>query len=185
MESDSRTHGLSASAWGAIAALGAAAITGGVTLLTHLLPENGQGAQTVLSASRPAPSTSTPSPGPAVQPSSGVTSEVLRTFVGEWRGPARDANGSGTVTLTVLPTCTYGGACGWLESTIQGCRWDIDLVTIRDGPQLRVATVAIDSGDAAVCGLHPPADDFLLGRDQLIYSTGYSGGVSGLLTRVR
>jgi hypothetical protein len=183
-------RGLSASAWAALAAIGAAVVTGGVTLLTHFLPaaEPGSaslGAATSVGSSVPSTTVAglvgTATPTSSAPP---VTSEALRQFVGTWSGPASDGSVSGTLTLTVLPSCTIGGPCGTMVSTLYGCQWDIDLVTIRDGPQLRVATVRLASGDPGACALHPPGDDFQVGRGQLVYSTGYDSSTQGLLTKM-
>ena len=187
-EDDAR-RGLSASAWAAIATLGAAAITGGVTLLTHVLDTGNAAAPLAVSTQPEGSSQSGQRSLASARPTATATataprSAVIDAMVGTWRGPVTDGAIDGTITLRILPSCAVDQPCGTLETTLIGCVWDIELKAVRDGPQPRFATVRVVGGDPASCGLHPAGDDFLIAKDQLIYTTGYSGSVRGTLERV-
>ncbi|GAA3721764.1 hypothetical protein GCM10022399_42670 [Terrabacter ginsenosidimutans] len=107
--------GLSASGWAAVTALGAAAITAAVTLITHFVPP--MGAQPVVdespgsasSASVPAtPAPATPTPTPTAVPSAAPRSGLLNRLTGTWSGPARSGSLRYTMTLVVTGSCAEG-----------------------------------------------------------------------------
>lgn len=188
---------LSAGAWAAIATLGAAVITGGVTLATHLLPEsaadraaivtsesaagNAVGASTTGTATAPtatAPSATSPA---ATAP----RSVLLDELTGRWTGEVTAGGQTFTMTLDITSTCAEGGPCGTMTTNLLPCVGDITLVRVRDGRQFDFATVRFSADSSRSCTLRPEGGDyFTLGKDVLAYVTGYDGSVGGTLERV-
>jgi hypothetical protein len=178
---------LSASAWAALTALGAAAITGGVTLVTHFIP--GEDAAP--------PSAVAPDPGALPSPRGSTSSKsatsavdaprsaLLDQLTGRWSGEVRAGLQDFTMTLDITSTCAEGGPCGTMTTNLLPCVGDITLVRVRDGPEFDFATVRFRPGSSASCALRPQGGDyFTLGADVLAYVTGYDGSVRGTLERV-
>ena len=197
----SRHRGLSASAWAAVAALGAAAITGAVTLMTHFLPPpETPDPQSVAAASTsdadgglPTSETSESVPTasslvtPTVSPSAGEAprSALLEELTGTWSGPARSGAQKFTMTLVVTGDCVEGGPCGTLTTDLLPCVGNITLVKIDDGPAFDFATGSFSDDSSSSCHLRIGGGDyFTLGDDVLSYATGYDGGLRGTLHRV-
>jgi len=177
--------GLSASGWAAVTALGAAAITAAVTLLTHFLPPAGgqQGAQEQVVATSPRAAARTPAPTPAPAPA--PQSALLDRLTGTWSGPARSGSVRYTMTLVVTGSCAEGRPCGTMTTDALPCVGAITLVAIEDGPSFDFATGSFTPDSSASCALRPGGGDyFVLGDDVLSYRTGYDGGTSGTLRRV-
>jgi hypothetical protein len=185
--------GLSASGWAAVAALGAAAITGAVTLMTHFLPppeahdqqseaarsSTGGGAEATAAESS-SRETSTPTSGVAPR------SALLKKVAGTWSGPAQSGSQRFTMTLLITSTCVEGGPCGTLTTDLLPCVGNITLVKIDDGPALDFATGSFSSDSSSSCELRINGGDyFRVGDDVLSYATGYDGGLRGTLYRVR
>jgi hypothetical protein len=185
--------GLSASGWAAVAALGAAAITGAVTLMTHFLPppeahdqqsgaarsSTGGGAEATAAESS-SRETSTPTSGVAPR------SALLKKVAGTWLGPAQSGSQRFTMTLLITSTCVEGGPCGTLTTDLLPCVGNITLVKIDDGPALDFATGSFSSDSSSSCELRINGGDyFRVGDDVLSYATGYDGGLRGTLYRVR
>lgn len=188
---------LSAGAWAAIATLGAAVITGGVTLATHLLPEsaadraaivtsesaagNAVGASTTGTATAPtatAPSATSPA---ATAP----RSVLLDELTGRWTGEVTAGGQTFTMTLDITSTCAEGGPCGTMTTNLLPCVGDVTLVRVRDGRQFDFPTVRFSADSSRSCTLRPEGGDyFTLGKDVLAYVTGYDGSVGGTLERV-
>jgi hypothetical protein len=185
--------GLSASGWAAVAALGAAAITGAVTLATHFLPPqqavDQPSALTGSSTSRDSESTAaessstvdTPTPSSSAAP----RSALLEKVTGTWTGPAKSGSQRFTMTLVITSTCVEGGPCGTLTTDLLPCVGNITLVKIEDGPALNFSTGSFSSDSSSSCQLRLDGGDyFRVGDDVLSYATGYDGGLSGTLHRV-
>ena len=186
--------GFSASGWAAVAALGAAAITGAVTLMTHFLPppeahdqqsgaagsSTGGGSKATAAESSPRVDTPTPSSGAAPR------SALLQKVAGTWAGPAQSGSQRFTMTLLITSTCVEGGPCGTLTTDLLPCVGNITLVKIDDGPALDFATGSFSSDSSSSCELRIDGGDyFRVGDDVLSYATGYDGGLRGTLYRVR
>ena len=195
--SDDAHRGLSASAWAAVAALGAAAITGAVTLMTHFLPPpETPDPQSVSAAStsdarsddEPSssqPSASTPTAVPTATAGTAPRSALLDELTGTWSGPARSGAQKFTMTLVVTGDCVEGGPCGTLTTDLLPCVGNITLVKIDDGPAFDFATGSFSSDSSSSCTLRLEGGDyFTLGDDVLSYATGYDGGLRGTLHRV-
>jgi hypothetical protein len=186
--------GLSASAWTAVAALGAAAITGAVTLMTHFLPppedndqqsaaagsSTGAGSEATAAESSSRVDSPTPSSGAAPR------SALLKKVAGTWSGPAQSGSQHFTMTLVITSTCVEGGPCGTLTTDLLPCVANITLVKIDDGPALDFATGSFSRDSSSSCELRIDGGDyFRIGDDVLSYATGYDGGRRGTLYRVR
>lgn len=191
-----RHGGLSAQAWAALTALGAAAITGAVTLVTHFLPGDDAGPPAAVAPDAgglqsPRASTSStpvaPSPlGSATQPVAAPRSTLLDQLTGRWSGEVSAGLQRFTMTLDITSTCAEGGPCGTMTTNLHGCVGDIVLVRVRDGPEFDFATVRFRPGSSASCSLRPNGGDyFTLGADVLTYATGYDGSRNGTLDRVQ
>ena len=183
--------GLSASGWAAVTALGAAASTAAVTLVTHFVPPMGAEQQVVAESSGAAPSANallTPAPAtpiPTAALSAAPRSELLRRLTGTWSGPARSGSQRYTMTLVVTSSCAEGKTCGTLTTDLLPCVGTITLVAIGDGPMFDFATDSFSRDSSASCALRTGGGDyFVLGADVLAYQTGYDGGTSGTLRRV-
>lgn len=189
--------GLSASGWAAVTALGAAAITAAVTLVTHFVPPLGsqQSAQEQVAGGSSGGSSRVPgvtaspagipTPVPAPAPAPAPRSALLERLTGTWSGPARSGSVRYTMTLVVTGSCAEGRPCGTLTTDALPCVGTITLVAIADGPAFDFATDSFSADSSASCVLRPGGGDyFVLGRDVLSYSTGYDGGTSGSLRRV-
>ena len=190
----STSGGLSASGWAAVAALGAAAITGAVTLMTHFLPPSeahdqqsaaagsstGEGAETSTAESPSRVDTASPSSGPAPR------SALLEKVTGTWSGPAQSGSQRFTMTLIITNSCVEGGPCGTLTTDLLPCVGNITLVKIDDGPALDFATGSFSRDSSSACELRIDGGDyFRVGDDVLSYATGYDGGLRGTLYRIR
>ena len=186
--------GLSASGWAAVAAIGAAAITGAVTLMTHFLPppeaqdqqsgaagsSTGGGSEATAAESSSRVDTPTPSSGAAPR------SALLKKVAGTWSGPAQSGSQRFTMTLLITSTCVEGGPCGTLTTDLLPCVGNITLVKIDDGPALDFATGSFSSDSSSSCELRIDGGDyFRVGDDVLSYAAGYDGGLRGTLYRVR
>ena len=186
--------GFSASGWAAVAAIGAAAITGAVTLTTHFLPppeahdqqpgavgsSTGGGSEATAAESSSSGDTPTPSPGAAPR------SALLKKVAGTWSGPAQSGSQRFTMTLVITSTCVEGGSCGTLTTDLLPCVGNITLVKIDDGPTLDFAIGSFTRDSSSSCELRIDGGDyFRVGDDVLSYATGYDGGLRGTLYRVR
>ncbi|GAA2487803.1 hypothetical protein [Terrabacter carboxydivorans] len=177
--------GLSASGWAAVTALGAAAITAAVTLVTHFVPSSVPPQQVVGEAVSPSPTAGAPVSAPV--PSSSVTSPrsgLLTRLAGTWSGPARSGSQRYTMTLVVTSSCAEGLPCGTLTTDLLPCVGPISLVRINDGPEFDFATGSFSADSSPSCALRTNGGDyFLMGTDVLTYRTGYDAGLSGTLRR--
>lgn len=185
---------LSAAAWTAVGTIGAAMVAGVVTLVTVYFPA-APGPVTAVPAATSADS-APPDIAPTPPPSTAGTqapstapgvprSALLDQFTGRWQGEVTADGNAFTMTLDIPSTCAEGMPCGTMTTDLHGCVGDLVLVRINDGPQFDLATVDFHDGSSSACQLRPGGGDyFTLGRDVLVYATGYDGGRSGRLRRV-
>ena len=188
-----RGRGLSAASWALVMALCALAITGGVSVLTRLLPPpaTSRDAATVVSttgegtASRPGVEADdallTPDPAP-VPPPRAAALEQLR---GTWTGVARLGDERTPMTLVVPDSCSEGADCGTLSTDAPACVGNLHLVHVSDGPVFEFAIRSYAPGSAPECVPHGDGELFVLGDDVLAYRTEFGEGRTGRLARVR
>lgn len=181
--------GLSASAWAALAALGAAVITGGVTLLTHFLPAGSTGAPAAEAPERISQGTVSAvasATGTGMPTGTAPRSALLDQLTGRWTGQVTAGLQTFTMTLDVTGSCAQGKPCGTMTTNLLPCVGDITLVRINDGPQFDFATVRYSADSSTSCPLRPRGGDyFTLGADVLAYRAGYDGSVGGTLHRAK
>lgn len=168
--------GLSKEAWVAIGTLGAALITGAVTLVIHLYPQTP--AHDSAAAASPAPSTtSAPIPAPK-------STDDADSIAGKWLGQATDAGGkSFLITLQIRKACGLNERCGSISVSHVPCYGEAFLEKIDNGDfEFRVANFYGDS-NRKLC--QPGAGEhFRLRSDgKLLYTTTYEPRAEGLLKR--
>jgi len=188
-----RREGVSTAAWAALGTVGAAVVAGIVTLVTVYLPAAPQaagpaavpssGGRPPQPATAPASATAEPTtepPAPQVPRSS-----LLVDLTGRWQGKVTAEGQTFTMILDIPDTCAEGMSCGTMTTDLHGCVGDLVLVRINDGPQFDLATVDFHEGSSASCELRPGGGDyFTMGREVLVYATGYDGSRSGTLRPV-
>jgi hypothetical protein len=162
---------ISKEAWVAVSGIGAAVITGLVTLLTYVLPPGQH---------PPVPASST-----AVTGSSSATGGApVDRIAGSWKGTAKDANGTVfEITLDVDSGCTLDQRCGSISVSHVPCYGQIFLAAV-DGDEVEFRVGNFDGrSDRAVC--QPGAGEhFRLQPDgRLAYRTTYDPHAVGTLER--
>jgi hypothetical protein len=169
--------GISKEAWAAIGVIGAALITGLVTLLTYLIPADRP----------PSPATSGTPPTASAGTStatSGSTSSTLSAMAGKWQGTAQDSAGAVfQITVEITTACMLEQPCGSIGVSHVPCYGQIYLVGIDgDEVEFRVANFTAKSRQD-VC--QPGAGEhFRLRPDgRLAYRTTYEPIATGTLTR--
>lgn len=173
-ESAESRKGFSREAWIAIGTIAAALITGGVTLLTHVLPQSvPPAAQSSTSSSSPK---STDSPAPVF-----VNADYI---AGKWAGTAQDSNsGVFQITLEVRKNCAFGERCGVISVSHVPCYGEVFLEGAEDYEfEFRVANF-YGRSDRKRC--QPGAGEiFTLRPDgKLFYSTTYEPKATGILEK--
>jgi hypothetical protein len=162
---------ISKEAWVAVSGIGAAVITGLVTLLTYVLPP-GQHS--------PAPTANT---AVTVTPSA-TDGAAVDGIAGSWKGTAKDANGTEfEITLVVDSGCTLDRPCGTIGVSHVPCYGQIFLAGV-DGDEVEFRVDNFDSrSDRTVC--QPGAGErFRLQPDgRLAYRTTYEPHAVGILER--
>jgi hypothetical protein len=165
-------RGLSKEAWVAVGGIGAAVITGIVTLLVHLIPP----AQHSPVSAPGAPLT--PSPAPS------VVASAIDAIAGKWEGMAQDSNGAAfQVTLEIKETCALGQLCGSIGVSHVPCYGQVFLENVdNDEVEFRVANFD-ERSDRTNC--RPGAGEhFRLRPDgRLAYRTTYEPIARGVLKR--
>jgi len=166
---------LSKEAWVAISTIGAALITGIVTLIIHLAP-----AKPVATAGpTPAP-TASASTSPQVP--AGVTADSI---AGKWLGTATDGSGvTFQVRLEIRKGCGINERCGSISVSHVPCYGEVFLERARDENfEFRTANFYGESDhDKCVAG---PGELFHLRPDgKLDYSTNYGNDAKGVLERL-
>lgn len=179
MEGNSTRRRLSKEAWVAISGIGAALITGAVTLLVHVIPA-AQNSSAPTPGARP---TATSASG-VVTPTLGATSVGAR-MAGKWKGRARDSNGvTFQISLEIKADCVSGRVCGSIGVSHVPCYGQIFLESVsNDDVEFRVDNFDKRS-NRAVC--QPGAGEhFRLQPDgQLAYHTSYEPMAQGTLQRI-
>lgn len=193
--SQPREGEVSGAAWAALGTVGAALVAAVVTLVTVYVPaaRPAGGSSVAADANETLPSqvasAHAPTPGgsTAVPPTAPRVprSALLDQLTGQWQGKVSAGGPSYTMTLDIPNTCAEGLPCGTMTTNLHGCVGDLVLVRIGDGPQLDLATVNFHEGSSSSCELRPNGGDyFTIGRDVLVYATGYDGSRRGTLRRV-
>jgi hypothetical protein len=173
--------GLSKEAWVTIGTLGAALITGLVTLTVHLYPK------TAPSNSSPvaSPLQAAPSP-PTVSSMAGATPVVITadSIAGKWLGQATDSTGrSFLISLQIRNSCAVNEQCGSISVNHVPCYGEVFLDKVDDGDfEFRVANFYGES-NRKLC--QPGGGEhFRLRPDgKLVYTTTYEPKAEGLLER--
>jgi hypothetical protein len=173
MEEKPARRGISKEAWAAIGVIGAAVITGVVTLLTHIMPSE-------TPAVAPTHNTSTTnSPAPS------AIAPVVDAIVGKWEGSAQASDGTKfQITLDVTEGCALGQLCGSIGVSHVPCYGQIFLEAIDDDEvEFRVDNFD-ERSDLAVC--QPGAGERFrsLPDGRLSYRTTYEPVAQGTLKRV-
>jgi len=178
VESNSTRRRFSKEAWVAISGIGAAVITGAVTLLVHVIPAP-QDSSTPTPGARP----TAPSASGIAAPSTDAAS-VAERMVGKWKGTARDSNGvTFQISLEVKQGCATGRLCGSIGVSHVPCYGQIFLENVSNGDvEFRVDNFDKRS-NRGVC--QPGAGEhFRLQPDgQLAYHTSYEPAAQGTLQR--
>ncbi len=188
-ESQQHEGKASGAAWAAFGTIGAALVAAAVTLVTVYLPAGrpmtgtpvpqGDPRSPSQLASAPFVPTTAPSTAPAVP-----RSALLDQLTGRWQGKVAAGGPTYTMILDIPGTCAEGMPCGTMSTDLHGCVGDLVLVRIADGPQFDLATVDFHEGSSSSCELRPNGGDyFTMGRDVLVYATGYDGSRRGTLRR--
>lgn len=188
-----RGPGLSAAGWALVMALCALAITGGVSVLTRLLPPAATapdlppGASSNIAATASKPSTTaddavlTPAPAPVPPP----RAAALEQLAGTWTGLARVGAQRMPITLVVTDSCSEGEPCGTLSTDAPACVGNLTLVKVTDGPVFEFGTRTYAPGSSPSCVPHEAGELFVMGENVLAYRTELGDGAFGRLTRVR
>jgi hypothetical protein len=191
-----RGTGLSAAGWALLMAVCALAITGGVTVLTRLLPPGGTAPAEPVAATSPGVLTasggsavvdpaSTPASTPAPAPVPAPRTAALEQLTGTWTGIAASGARSFPLTLVVTSSCTEGHACGTLTTDRSACVGNVVLMRVSDGPVFDFAVPSYAPGSSSACEPRAGGDLFVLVEDVLAYRTEHGDGASGRLGRVR
>jgi hypothetical protein len=188
-----RGRGLSAAGWALVMALCALAITGGVNVLTRLLPPPATGREVAAvvstsgagTISRPGVEADdallTPAPAPVPPP----RAAALEQLTGTWTGVARLGDQRTPMTLVVTDSCSEGADCGTLSTADPACVGTLQLLHVSDGPVFEFAIPSYAPGSAPECVPRGDGELFVLGDDVLAYRTELGEGRTGRLSRVR
>jgi hypothetical protein len=178
LEQNSVRRSLSKEAWVAVGGIGAAVITGIVTLIIHLTPA--AESSTVSTPAGPIPATSTST---ATSPVT-ASSSVIKSMVGNWQGDARDSTGTTfRITLKIQPGCRPGPVCGSIGVSHVPCYGQVFLESLtNDEVEFRVANFDKRSNRSRC---QPGAGElFRLRPDgKLAYRTTYAPIAQGVLDR--
>jgi hypothetical protein len=173
MEKEPARKGLSKEVWVAIGTIGAAVVTGIVTLLIHVIPSGEN------------PSVSDPKAPLTASANPSTVASAIDVIVGKWKGEARDSNGTSfQITLEIIAGCALGQLCGSIGVSHVPCYGQVFLESLdNDEVELRVANFN-DKSDRTVC--QPGAGErFRLQPDgTLAYRTTYEPSAHGTLKRV-
>ncbi|GAB3875324.1 hypothetical protein [Terrabacter terrigena] len=173
-------------------ALCALAITGGVSVLTRLLPPAATAPDTppaVSSNVATAASSSgtqaedavlTPAPAPVAAP----RPAALEQLTGTWTGVVRLGARRLPMTLVVTSSCTEGHDCGTLSTDSPACVGNLTLVRVQDGPVFEFGVRTYAPGSSPDCRPHEDGELFVLGDGVLAYRSTFGPGSAGRLTRV-
>lgn len=155
--------------WVAIGTIGAAVITGAVTLLVHIIP--GSGSPSV-AASVAASTKSTVSA--ATSQTRGAESSPVAQMIGSWKGTATNPDGTIIrITLDITQYCQLKELCGSIAVLDVPCYGDILLENVNNGDvEFKVQNFKAGSGPKCTPGA---GDHFRLKSDgSLAYYASYS-----------
>jgi hypothetical protein len=180
-----RPKGLSKEAWAAIGGIGAALITGSVTLAVYLIPpaksDSSSPRGAVIDTLPGQFGSSTATGAPAVSAGAG---SPIAALVGNWRGTAQAGNDPEyEITLTVTKACTVGRRCGSISVSSVPCYGQISLVA-ENGGDIEFSVDHFDQrSDQRACQ-SGAGEHFRLRADgKLDYHTDYSPVAHGTLSR--
>ena len=140
---------ISGEAWTAIGAIGAAVITGVITLLIHVIPSSGTPST---SAPGAVPSRSTTSA--AASPTTGANSSPVAQMIGSWKGTAAKSDGKVfLITLDITEYCHLKKYCGSIARLDVPCYGDVYLENVNHGDvEFNVQNFKAGSGPSCVPG---------------------------------
>lgn len=179
MNDTTTSAGMSKEAWAAIGGIGAAAVTGIVTLLIHIIPSAPTPSAT---ASTGPPSSTTASAGS--EASEVAVGSIPAGMVGRWEGDASTGDGSGfTISLDISQQCTLGQVCGSIGVSQVPCYGRVSLEGVDgDDAEFRVSDFDQRSNTAS-CQAGAGEHFRLLSDGRLSYHTTYEPVAQGILTR--
>ena len=172
-ETDAGRKGLSKEAWVAIGTIEAALITGIVTLIIHLVPQES-----------PPKGPSSPTPAISAAPTQPPASKTADSIAGKWSGTAKDDTGkSFQITLEIRKSCAVNERCGLISVSHVPCYGEVFLERA-DGNDLEFR-VANFYGQSNRTTCQPGAGEhFHLRPDgRLDYTTTYEPHADGILQR--
>jgi hypothetical protein len=174
MEDTPPRRGISKEAWVAIGAIGAALVTGVVTLLTYVIaPDRNPPASapgTSLTASSPTPS---------------AVASTIDAIAGKWEGMAQDSNHvTFRIMLEINSTCAIGQLCGSIGVTHVPCYGHVFLDNV-DGDEVEFRVADFDARSNRTACQPGAGERFRLRPDgMLAYRTTYEPIAQGTLKRV-
>jgi hypothetical protein len=160
---------ISGEAWAAIGAIGAAVITGVVTLLIHVIPGSGSPST---SASGAVPTKSTASA--ATSQTTSAHSSPAAQMIGSWKGTATDPDGKVfRITLDITQYCGLKEFCGSIAVPDTPCYGDVFLENVNNGDvEFKVQNFKAESSPKCTLGA---GEHFRLKSDgSLEYYASYS-----------
>lgn len=120
---------LSGEAWAAIGVIGAAVISGVVTLLIHVIPGSGS-PSTAASGAVPTKSTASA----ATSQTTGADSSPVAQMIGSWKGTATDPDGTVfQITLDITRYCGLKEFCGSIAIPDVPCYGNVFLENVNNG----------------------------------------------------
>ena len=170
--------GLGKEAWTAIGSIGAALVTGAITLLVYVIP--------------PSDNSSDPLPAGAVSTRSSTAGEALpaetsenspvAALLGKWSGTARTSDGAQyRITLTIDRACTAGQRCGRIGISSVPCYGEVFLEAENDGDVEFTVAHFDKRSDHDICRAGA-GEHFRLRTDgKLNYRTSYEPIAQGIL----
>ncbi|WP_460518111.1 hypothetical protein [Flindersiella endophytica] len=183
---------MSKEAWVAVGGIGAAVVTGVVTLLVHVLPA---GQNTPESAPEASVTVTTPPPattsGPVASPTTTTATTTtasatgVAAMVGRWAGTAKDtAGGTFQLTLEITRACGIGEPCGSIGVSHVPCYGEVSLDSLH-GEEVEFSVDNFDSrSDRSVCQAGA-GERFRLRPDgKLAYRSTYEPVATAVLSRV-
>ena len=140
---------ISGEAWTAIGVIGAAVITGVVTLLIHVIPSSGS-PSTPTSGAVPTKSAASA----ATSQTTGADSSPVAQMIGSWKGTAAKSDGKVfLITLDITEYCHLKKYCGSIARLDVPCYGDVYLENVNHGDvEFNVQNFKAGSGPSCVPG---------------------------------
>jgi hypothetical protein len=160
---------LSGEAWVSIGAIGAAVITGVVTLLVHVIP--GPGSQSTAASGAVSMKSAV---SPATSQTTGADSSPIAQMIGSWKGTASSPDGTVfPITLDITQPCGLKEFCGSIAVPYVPCYGDVFLESVNNGDvEFRVRNFKAGSSPKCTPGA---GEHFHLKSDGLLdYYASYS-----------